>query len=81
MMNTVNEEVQQKISIEPMGTVAKTIQLAMVYEEGAIRQQSFEKMEKPNIKTEVNEITFIKEPKDGPQPRNVSDVKEYLLHL
>ena len=55
----VNKEVQQKLCTELKGTVQETIQLAIDYEEEAIRQQSFDKREKPNIKTGTSEVNSI----------------------
>ena len=56
IVNMNNKVVQQKLCTEPKSTIADTIQFAISYEEGALRQQSFEKMDKPNIKPEPNEI-------------------------
>ena len=53
--NMKNKKVQQKLCTEPK----KTIQFAISYEEGAMRQQSFDKLDKPNIKAEPNEINNI----------------------
>ena len=58
IVNMNNKEVQQKLCTEPKDTIAKTIQLAISYEEGAMRQQSFDKVDKPNIKAEPNEINI-----------------------
>ena len=54
-----NKDVQQKLCTEPKNTIADTIQFAISYEEGALRQQSFEKLDKPNIKPEPKEINNI----------------------
>ena len=56
IVNMNNKDVQQKLCTEPKSTIADNIQFAISYEEGALRQQSFEKMNKPNIKPEPNEI-------------------------
>ena len=53
-----NEEVQQKLCTEPKETIPETIQFAMSYE-GGMRQQSFDKLDKPNIDAEPNEINNI----------------------
>ena len=55
----MNKEVQQKVCTESEETQAETIQFAKAYEEGTIRQQSFDKMEKRNIKTKINEMNHI----------------------
>ena len=54
-----NKDVQQKLCTGPKSTIADTIQFAISYEAGALRQQSFEKMDKLNIKPEPNEINDI----------------------
>ena len=59
IVNMNNKDVQQKLCTEPKSTIADTIHFAISYEEGALRQQSFEKMDKPNIKPEPNEIKNI----------------------
>ena len=59
IVNMNNKEVQQKLCTEPKGTNGETIQFAISYEEGAMRQQSFDKLDKPNIKAEPNEIINI----------------------
>ena len=59
IVNMNNKDVQQKLCTEPKSTIADTIQFAISYEEGALQQQSFEKMDKPNIKPEPNEINNI----------------------
>ena len=59
IVNMNNKDVQQKLCTEPKSTIADTIQVAISYEEGALRQQSFEKLDKPNIKPEPNEIKTI----------------------
>ena len=59
IVNLNNKDVQQKLCTKPKSTIADTIQFAISYEEGALRQQSFEKMDKPNIKPEPNEINNI----------------------
>ena len=59
IVNKNNKDVQQKLCTEPKSTNADTIQFAISYEKGALRQQSFEKMDKPNIKPEPNEINNI----------------------
>ena len=58
IVNMVNKEVQKKLCLEPKGSVDETIQIAIANEEGRIRQ-SFDKMEKPNIKAEVKETNNI----------------------
>ena len=55
IVNMNNKDVQQKLCTEPKNTIAETIQFAISYEEGALRQQSFDKLDKPNIKPEPNE--------------------------
>ena len=59
IVNMNNKDEQQKLCTEPKSTIADTIQFAISYEEGALRQQSLEKMDKPNIKPEPNEINNI----------------------
>ena len=59
IVNLNNKDVQQKLCTEPKNTIAETIQFAITYEEGALRQQSFDKLDKPNIKPEPNEIKNI----------------------
>ena len=54
-----NKEVQQKLCTEPKDTIAETIQFAISYEEGAMHQKSFDKLDKPNIEAEPNEINNI----------------------
>ena len=54
-----NKGVHHKLCTEQKDTIAETIQFAISYEEGAMRQQSFDKMDKPNIKAEPNEINNI----------------------
>ena len=54
-----NKDVQQKLCTEPGTTVQETIQFVISNEEGAIRQQSFEKLDKPNIKQEPSEVNNI----------------------
>ena len=46
-VNMANKDVQQKLCTESKTTVQETIQFAISYEEGAIKQQSFEKLDKP----------------------------------
>ena len=58
-----NEEVQQKMWTESNTTIEENINFAFAYEEGAIRQQSFEKSEKPKIKTDSNEVNNISKEK------------------
>ena len=59
IVNMTNEEVQQKLCTEPKTTVNDNIHFATAYEEGTIRQQSFNNKEKPKIKTEPTEINII----------------------
>ena len=59
IVNMNNKEVQQKLCTEPKTTIADTIQFAISYEEGSLRQQTFDKLDKPNIKVEPNEINNI----------------------
>ena len=73
-----NEDVQQKLSTKPKTTVAETIQFAIAYEEGTIRQHSFDQLEKPQTEIEVNSKNKVNPKKDGDHRRKVSDVKEYL---
>ena len=49
IVNMNNKEVQQKMCNEPKSTIEENIQFAFSYEEGIIRQQSFEKTAQPNI--------------------------------
>ena len=50
----MNKDDQQKLCTDPKSTVAENIRFAIAYEEGTIRQQSFDQLDKPLIKTEVN---------------------------
>ena len=59
IVNMNNEEVQQKLCTEPKTSIADTIQFAIAYEEGTLRQQTFDKLDKPNIKHEPYEINNI----------------------
>ena len=59
IVNINNKDVQQKLCTESKNTIADTIQFAKSYEERALRQQSFDKLDKPNIKPEPNEINNI----------------------
>ena len=59
IVNMNNKEVQQKLCTEPKTSIADTIQFAIAYEEGTLRQQTFDKLDKPNIKHEPNEINNI----------------------
>ena len=65
IVNMNHKKVQQKWCKEPKDTIAKPIQFAIFYEEGAMRQQSFDKLDKPNIKAEPNEINNIKTQKSN----------------
>ena len=60
-VNMINQDVQQKLATEPKSTAEETIQFAIAYEEGTLRQQSFGTLEKPNtnIKTEATEVNNI----------------------
>ena len=60
-VNMTNQYVQQKLCTEPKATAAETIQFAVAYEEGTLRQQSFGMLNKPNIKTEVTDVNNINE--------------------
>ena len=51
-----DKDVQQNLCTEPKATNADTIQFAISYEEGASRQQSFDNLDKPNLKAESSEI-------------------------
>ena len=53
-----NKEVQQKLCKEAKTTVNDTIQFAIAYE-GTIQQQSFDKLERPNKKTEASEVNNV----------------------
>ena len=78
IVNMANKEVRQKLSTEPKPTVNETIQFAIAYEEGSIRQQSFDKLERPNMKTEAigrNNINQLQ--KDGAPQGNSSVVKTF----
>ena len=59
IVNMANKEVQQKLCTDPKQTVNGTIQFAIAYGEGTIRQQSFDKLERPNINTEATEVNNI----------------------
>ena len=59
IVNMNNKEVQQKLCTEPKTTIADRTQFAISYEEGSLRQQTFDKLDKPNIKVEPNEINNI----------------------
>ena len=54
-----NKEVQQKLCTEPKDTIAETIQFSIPYEEGAMCQQSFDKLDKPNKSADPNELNNI----------------------
>ena len=58
-VNMINKDVQQKVSTEPKATVQENIDFAIAYGEGTIRQKWFDKLEKPNVKIEANEINNI----------------------
>ena len=45
IVNMINEKVQHKLCSELKTTIEETIEFAIAYEEGTIRQQSFDKME------------------------------------
>ena len=47
-------ELQQKLSTEPKGTVQEIIQFAIPDKKGEMRKQSFDKME--NINTTTDEV-------------------------
>ena len=49
IVNMNNKEVQQKLWTEPKDTNAEAIQFVISYEEGAMGQQSFVKLDTPNI--------------------------------
>ena len=59
IVNMINKEVQQKLCTEPKASVNDNIQFAVAYEEGTIRQQSFDCIEKPKIKTEPSKLNNI----------------------
>ena len=59
IVNMNNKEVQQKMCTEPKSTIEENIQFAFAYEEGIIRQQSFEQTTQPNIKCEPKDINNI----------------------
>ena len=71
IVNMNNKEVQQKLCTEPKSNVNDNIQFAIAYEEGTIRQQSFETLEKPKIKAEPSEINNINQSAKrwGPQKK------------
>ena len=71
IVNKNNKEVQQKLCTEPKANVNDNIQFAIAYEEGTIRQQSFETLEKPKIKAEPSEINNINQnaKRWGPQKK------------
>ena len=80
IVNMTNKEVQQKLCTEPKGTVADNIQFAIAYEEGIIKQQSFDQLEKPQIKAEVNVINNTNTNKRWGPPKEILDAKEYSHH-
>ena len=45
IVNMNNKKVQQKLYTEPKNTITETIQFAISYEEGAMGQQSFDKLD------------------------------------
>ena len=55
----VNKDVQQKLCTEPKSTVNETIQFAIAYQKGTMPQKSFDKLERPNIKSEGTEVNNI----------------------
>ena len=55
IVNMTNKEVQQKLCTEPETTVQRNIEFVIAYEEGTVRQKSFVKLEKINVKSEVGE--------------------------
>ena len=59
IVNMSNKDVQQKLCTEPKATIADTIQFAISYKEGALRQQPFDNLDKQNIKAEPSEINNI----------------------
>ena len=59
IVNMINKEVQQKLCTEPKANMNDNKQFAIAYEEGTIRQQSFDCMEKPKIKTDPSEMNNI----------------------
>ena len=81
IVNMINKEVQRKLCSKPKANVNDNIQFAIAYEEGTIRQQSFESMEEPKMKTEPLKINNINQnaKRWGPQ-RNVFAVKEFSPH-
>ena len=81
IVSMINKDVQQKWRTEPKTTVQESIEFAIAYEEGTIRQKSFDKLEKPNVKIEANEINNIKvEQRDGDSARNASGAKLTFRH-
>ena len=56
IINMNKKEVQQKLCTEPKDTFAEKIQFVISYEEGVMRQPSFDKSDEPNIAAEPNEI-------------------------
>ena len=59
IVNMMNKDVQQKLCTEPKTTIEENIEFAIAYEEGTIRQKSFDKLEKLNVKTEAGEINKV----------------------
>ena len=59
IVNMYNKEVQQKLCTEPKETIPETLQFTISYGKEAMRQQSFDKLEKPNIKAGPIEINNI----------------------
>ena len=59
IVNMINKDVQRKLCTELKSTVAEIIQFAIAYEEGTIRQQSFDQLDKPQIKKEVNAMNNV----------------------
>ena len=70
IVNMINKEVQQKLCSEPKLTVNDKVQFAIAYEEGTIRQQSFDNMEKPKKETEPPEINNINQNAKRSGPAN-----------
>ena len=51
-----NEDVHKKLCTKPESTVNETIQFAIAHEEGTIREQSYENLERQNMKMEATEV-------------------------
>ena len=55
----MNKNVQQKLCTELKTTIQENIEFAIAYEEGTIRQKSFDQLGKLNVKTEAGEMNNV----------------------